>query len=313
MSWLDYLAIFLGSLALSATLVWVSIRLAHRFGVLDHPDRARKLQATPIPRLGGLAVAIGFSIASSITIITLGQASDLRLLWTILLPALGFAVLGFVDDRRDINPWLRLGIQGLLALLVWQLGTRITISDIPAVDLVIFVIWVMAVVNGINLLDNSDGLAASTAAVSAAAAAVIAIVSGQVLVGALGVALAGAALGFLWHNWFPARVYLGDAGAYFLGFMLAVLAVRLRPESLSTPWTFLIPVLLLALPLVDTAVVVFGRLRQGLHPFTAGRDHLSHRLQARGLSVPRSVLILQATLALACVAAVWMTVAASND
>jgi UDP-GlcNAc:undecaprenyl-phosphate GlcNAc-1-phosphate transferase len=162
----------------------------------------------------------------------------------------------------------------------------------------------LVLVNGINLLDNSDGLAATTVFVAAAGATVIAAHNGQILVSLLGVALAGASLGFLFHNWFPARVYMGDAGAYFLGFMLAVLTVRLRPEGSSALEGVVIALLLAALPIVDTTFVVISRLKRGIHPFTAGRDHLSHRLQARGRSVPASVLILQSVLVLTTLGAI---------
>jgi len=127
-------------------------------------------------------------------------------------------------------------------------------------------------------------------------AAVIAAMFGQNLVWVLALALGGAALGFLVHNWFPARVYMGDAGAYFLGFLLAVLTVRLRPDQASSIEGIAIAVLLVLLPIVDTTYVVIQRLRRGVHPFTAGRDHLSHVLQGVGLSVPQSVLALQALL-----------------
>ena len=116
---------------------------------------------------------------------------------------------------------------------------------------------------------------------------------GQVLVSILGFAIAGVTVGFLWHNWFPAKVYMGDAGAYFLGFLLAILTVRLKPTGAPILVGVLIALLLVLVPLFDTTFVVINRLRQGIHPFTAGRDHLSHMLQGRNLSVACSVAALQ--------------------
>ena len=147
-----------------------------------------------------------------------------------------------------------------------------------------------------NLLDNADGLAASTALVASLGTGIVAVIYGQYFVGALAFALAGTAAGFLWHNWHPATVYLGDAGAYFLGFLLAIVTLRLRPVGIALPWSAFIPVLLVFVPILDTTFVVTRRLLAGRHPFTPGRDHLSHLLMDRGLSVRTSVAILQLVL-----------------
>ena len=166
-------------------------------------------------------------------------------------------------------------------------------------------------VNGINLLDNSDGLAGATVLVSALGASIIAIVFGQLFNSLLGLALVGVCVGYLWHNWHPATVYMGDSGAYFLGFLLATLVIRLRPDSMQPMWGALIALLLVALPIVDTTYVVVKRLRAGIHPFTAGRDHLSHVLQDRGRSVPGSVLLLQGVLVCSSALAVGLAAALS--
>ena len=130
------------------------------------------------------------------------------------------------------------------------------------------------------------------------------MIYGQFFVGALSFALAGTAAGFLWHNWHPATVYLGDAGAYFLGFLLAIVTLRLRPVGIALPWSALIPVLLMLVPILDTTFVVIRRLISGRHPFTPGRDHLSHVLMDRGLSVRQSVTVLQVVLVLSVTGAV---------
>lgn len=284
-----------GSVLLSGVCVSLSVGLARRFGFVDRPDMVRKTQAKPVPRLGGVAMSLAFSVVATSVLVLFGTPEDALLALGVLLPALGAAILGFVDDVKHLNPYLRLGVQGALATSLWFAGTRVEISSEPLLNLLITVLWVMVVVNGINLLDNSDGLAGSTVLLAASGAGVIAILSGQELVSVMAFALAGTALGFLWKNWFPARVYMGDAGSYFLGFMLAALVVRLRPESLSPQTASLVALLLCALPLADTFYVVFRRLLVGMHPFTAGRDHLSHTLQNMGWSHPGSVLLLQFT------------------
>jgi UDP-GlcNAc:undecaprenyl-phosphate GlcNAc-1-phosphate transferase len=214
----------------------------------------------------------------------------------VLLPALIVAGLGFIDDIRALNPWIRLIAQTLLALLVWFTGTQVGFFQIGWLDAAVTVLWIVGLTNAMNLLDNADGLAASTTLVASLGTGIVAVIYGQYFVGALAFALAGTAAGFLWHNWAPATVYLGDAGAYFLGFLLAIVTLRLRPVGIALPWSAFIPVLLVFVPILDTTFVVTRRLLAGRHPFTPGRDHLSHLLMDRGLSVRTSVATLQVVL-----------------
>lgn len=309
MDGLALLLTFLGSAALSASAVWISIKLSSRWGFLDHPDLERKIQDRPIPKLGGVAVAFALTAAVTFTLSATGRQSELLLALAVLAPALGASVVGFFDDRDHLNPYLRLLLQAVLALLAWTLGTRIDLLGVAWLDAAVMAFWVMLIVNGFNLLDNSDGLAGATVLVTSAGSAFIALVFGQTLVAVMAVSLMGVAAGFLWHNWYPAKVYLGDSGAYFLGFMVALLVIRLRPSTVTQTQGVLIALLLLALPLLDTSFVVVKRLRAGVHPFTAGRDHLSHVLQGRGFSVPWSVAALQGVLVVSVVAASVFAVA----
>ena len=301
--WL-YVGAFVGSGVLSALLVQASIWLSHWSGLTDGPDGGRKQQDRPIPKLGGIAVAMAFTLVFLTAVGVSGEITAFQLLASVLLPALIVAGLGFIDDIRSLNPWVRLIAQTLLALLVWWTGTQVGFTRITWLDAVITVVWIVGLTNAMNLLDNSDGLAASTALVASLGTGLVAVIYGQFFVGALAFALAGTAAGFLWHNWHPATVYLGDAGAYFLGFLLAIVTLRLRPVGLSLPWSALIPVLLVLLPILDTGFVVIRRLIERRHPFTPGRDHLSHVLMGRGLSVRLSVGVLQAVLVVSVVSAV---------
>lgn len=302
--------VFVGAGLLSGIFVFLSIKVAHRFNFLDTPDSERKNQDRPIPKLGGVAVAIAFTLTVLVVLSVDGRSDELFLSLSVLMPALGLAVVGFFDDRGNLNPYFRLIMQAAFGLLAWLLGTRFEVTGIAILDALGFVVWVMLIVNGINLLDNSDGLAASTVLVSSVGAAIIAVIYGQTLVSILALALAGAAAGFLGHNWFPARVYMGDAGAYFLGFLLAVLAVRLQPEQATVAAGVAIAILIVLLPVVDTIYVVTKRLADGIHPFTAGRDHLSHVLQGNGRSVPGSTLLLQGVSILGVSGAVAIAVIA---
>ena len=303
-------AAFGSSLIVSLTLVRLSIVVAGRTGHLDHPDGDRKIQSRPIPKLGGVAVAATFAVIVSAVVLAREGRGTTFVALGVLLPALAMAVVGFIDDRHPLNPWVRLCVQALIAGWAWYAGTRITLFPQEWLNLIVFILWVVMVVNAINMLDNSDGLAGSTALVASLASGVIGLLFGQYLVAALAFALAGVAAGFLWHNWYPAKVYLGDSGAYFLGFLLAIVTVRLRPVDVPLGWNIVIPVLLLALPLVDLVYVVIRRLARRVHPFTAGRDHLAHSIQRRGASVPGTVVILQAFLVATCGAAVGVAVSA---
>ena len=301
-----YVAAFAASALVSVFLVAVSIRVAPRVGLVDGPDGGRKTQEHAVPKLGGIAVAITFTVAFLVLSIVVGDPGSIGLAASVLLPALCVALIGFLDDVITLGPWLRLGTLSLFALVVWWTGTRAEISQIWWIDLLVTVIWIVGITNAVNLLDNSDGLAASTTLVASLGAGIIAALYGQYLIAGLSFALAGAALGFLWHNWHPASVYLGDAGAYFLGFLLAIVTLRLRPVSIDLPWSALIPVLLLLLPIADTGFVVLRRLRERRHPFTPGRDHLSHLLMDRGLSVPRAVGALQGLLVVSVLCAIGL-------
>ena len=293
--WL-YVAAFVGSGILSAVFVQGSIWLAHWSGLTDGPDGGRKTQDRPIPKLGGIAVAIAFTLVFLTAVGLSGEITAFQLLASVLLPALIVAGLGFIDDVRTLNPWIRLAAQTVLALLVWFTGTQVGFFGVDWLDAVVTVLWIVGLTNAMNLLDNADGLAASTALVASLGAGIVAVIYGQFFVAGLAFALAGTAAGFLWHNWAPATVYLGDAGAYFLGFLLAIVTLRLRPVGIALPWSAFIPVLIMLVPILDTTFVVIRRLLGGRHPFTPGRDHLSHLLIDRGLTVRQSVTALQVVL-----------------
>ena len=289
---MEALVVLIGSFAVSWASVDLSIRAAKRVNAYDHPDGGRKVQERPIPRLGGLAIAGAFTLIIAIGLMVTGRLG-FALALGVLIPALVAAAIGLADDRWHLNPYLRLGGQAGVGLLAWVLGTRVAVTGLPAMDLAITVLWVVVIINGINLLDNSDGLAASTILVMGIGSSVIAAMFGQALVSLFGVVLVGVSLGYLRHNWHPAKVYMGDSGAYFLGSLAAMLLIRLTPESAPGWGGVAIVVLLAVLPLADTTYVTVTRIARGVHPFTAGRDHLSHRLQDRQVSIPGSVLILQ--------------------
>ena len=303
MNWLEAATALLVSFGITWIAVGLSIRLSMRWKLLDYPDGGRKTQSSPVPKLGGIAVAVVMTLIVSVGFVATGRLG-LGLALQVLVPALAAAAIGFLDDRNDLNPYVRLLFIAVVGALAWLLGSRIELTGVAALDTAMTVLWVVVLVNAVNLLDNADGLAASTVFVMAAAASTIAALFGQALVSLLGVTLMGVAIGYLRHNWHPARVYMGDSGAYFLGTLMALLLIRLAPTAVP-PGIAAAAVLLIALlPLLDMTFVVVRRVRSGIHPFTAGRDHLSHELQRRGCSVPVSVSLLQVISLIGAISAV---------
>ncbi|MFM8921589.1 MAG: glycosyltransferase family 4 protein [Candidatus Nanopelagicaceae bacterium] len=274
-----------------ATFIFVGVitplmrKLAIRIGAVDAPNMARKVQTEPVPYLGGVAIVFGVLVSTYSVVVI--ENRELALASTVLIPATAMAVMGLVDDLRGLPPWPRLISQTLVGVLVAAIlistDTIGTPSKIFIVDALITIIWIVGVCNSINFFDNLDGGAAGTVVVIAIFTFLIAFDQGQLLVGALAIVTAGATAGFLLWNRPPAKIYMGDAGALFLGIIIAVLTIRLDP-AIQPMWKSLaIPLLLMAVPILDTTVAVTSRIARGISPFTGGRDHLSHRLMRKGL------------------------------
>ena len=283
---LRYLVCFLGAFAVTLAVTPIAQRAAIRFDVFDHPTVAdHKSHDSPVPYLGGLAIVAAFAVSLYFAF------GGMYELFAILIAATGLSVVGFVDDHRTLGPGVKFGAQVLAALVVWSFGTRILLFHIPVLDLALTVFWIVGITNSFNLLDNMDGLSAGVAAIAAAFFWVLAAYNGQYLVGTLAVVLCGACLAFLIYNFDPARIYMGDAGALFLGFMLAVIGVRLKFTNTNTI-TWGVPLLILGYPIFDTTLVTFCRKWHGLPASRGGRDHSSHRLVRMGLSKRHAVLAL---------------------
>ena len=268
--------------------------IALRRDVVDAPDGGRKVQAHAIPYLGGVAIA-GSAAVTLLLGTALGgyPASDLPLLAGVLLPALALASVGLIDDMRGLPPLPRFLVQSLAgvvtAVLLTSTGTGTTISTFEPLNIALTVVWVVGVTNALNLLDNTDGAASGTAAIASLALFAIAALNGQFLVAGLAIALAGSCFGFLVWNHHPARIYMGDSGSLFIGFMLAALAIRLELRTVTQSNALAVPLLVLAVPILDTSLVVTSRLRRGVSPFTGGLDHLAHRLRRTGVGVRGAV------------------------
>jgi UDP-GlcNAc:undecaprenyl-phosphate GlcNAc-1-phosphate transferase len=283
---------------------------------MDAPNMARKTQAEPVPYLGGVAIALGISL------LTLGavfvgadnfagenndQLKDLAL--TVLLPALVLCAMGLFDDLRSLSPWPRLITQTLVGTIVafvivenGTIGTPfgnggaleqgLNTNNGSWIKTAVTILWIVGICNSINFFDNLDGAASGAVAIAALGVFVIAFDRGQELVSSLSIVTAGATIGFLLWNKSPAKIYMGDAGALFLGIIISVATIRLNPGITPTWHSLAIPLMLLAVPLLDTCVAVFSRLARSLSPLTGGKDHLSHRLVRAGLTRPMAAISL---------------------
>jgi UDP-GlcNAc:undecaprenyl-phosphate GlcNAc-1-phosphate transferase len=264
-------------------------KLALQIGAVDAPNLARKVQKEPVPYLGGVAIAIGVVAASYGSLLAVDFTMEtFRLASFVLVPAIAISAMGLIDDLRGLAPWPRLIAQTVTGIIV---AIILTATDTMGVafnntflNYAISVLWIVGVCNSINFFDNLDGGAAGTVAIISIFLFFIAYDRQQVLVSALAIVTAGATAGFLIWNRAPAKIYMGDAGALFLGIIISVLTIRLSPGVVPQVKSFAIPLALMAVPILDTTVAVTSRIYRGISPFQGGTDHLSHRLVRAGLS-----------------------------
>lgn len=284
------LLIFLSALLFAVGATPVARRVALTLGILDRPD-PRKVHSVPVPRLGGVAIYAAFVAALAL----FGSEFYIAQLVGIFLGATLISFLGIWDDWRGIRPLLKLGGQVLAAVVLIATGVQVEFVHQPVLNVLVTAFWIVGITNAMNLLDNMDGLSGGVSAIAAAWFAVLAVENGQVLVAAMSVALLGAALGFLIYNFNPASIFMGDGGSLFIGFLLASVGIKLRFLGHSDTITWMVPVLVLGVPIFDTTLVVVSRLRRRVNPLTTpGRDHLSHRLVRLGLSQRKAVLAIYA-------------------
>jgi len=283
-------------LAMVVTMAWLPllVRLAARWRIVDQPG-ARKVHASPVPRTGGIAMAVGVSIAALLSIDLAKQDA-----W-FLAGAAVLVVFGGLDDRFNLDYRIKLLGQLLaVGLVVMVGGTRvhaITLDDrvvLPDwISLPLTIVFLVGITNAVNLADGLDGLAGGTTFLCLCAVALLSSVGDQGAGTALGLAFAGAILGFLRFNTYPASVFMGDAGSQLLGFAIGVLSVR-ATQSAASQVSAAIPILLLALPILDTLSVMVQRIGEGRSPFSADKNHIHHKLLALGFGHHEAVMVLYA-------------------
>ncbi|MDD6762937.1 MAG: MraY family glycosyltransferase [Clostridiales bacterium] len=277
-------------------------RLAYRIGAVDVPKDKRRVHKRPTPRIGGLAIIFGFMAA------VLCFNDD----WSkgtisILIGALILAVLGIIDDCKELGPKLKFVVQIAAALVVVFYGDiRISVFSNPNVfstnpyiilpmwlSVIVTVIWIVFITNAVNFIDGLDGLAAGVSAIMSMSLVFISISYHQYTIALLGLALMGACFGFLPFNFNPAKIFMGDTGSTFLGFILAVLSVQGVFKSYAVI-SFAVPLIMLGLPLFDALFAMIRRMLSGKSPMIADRGHLHHRLYDMGFSQKQTVFILYA-------------------
>ena len=283
------------AMAIAAFLITPLFRaLARAKGVLDYPG-GRKHQKKPVPYLGGLAISLPISIASlTLLILDIDSGVKNEIYLGLILPSVIIAGVGLLDDIYELSPKVRFisqSIVGLItSLLLFLNGTGIEILDNSLLNGLLTSLWVVGIINAVNFIDNMDGLATGIAIIASFAFFIISFNNGQYLVAALSVALAGSCTGFIFWNKKPASIYLGDAGALYIGFLLAAISIRIDINQLPLIDRIFIPILILIIPFIDTTQVVISRIYRGKSPFQGGRDHISHLLLDKGLSEKKVVI-----------------------
>ena len=294
---------------LTAVALTPLVRLfAIKIGAVDQPNE-RKVHELPMPRLGGLAIFIAVSVG-------LRMFTDLTAypLLPIFLGSLIIIVLGIVDDIWPLRALTKLTFQILAAIIVVAGGVNIEIINIPLTDqvldlgafsYVITIIWIVGITNALNLIDGLDGLATGVAAISLATIFVMSLIMGKITIMIITLVLFAAAVGFLIFNFYPARIFLGDSGSLYLGFMLATISI-LGFKNIAVV-SFLFPIVILAVPIFDTLFAIVRRFRRGEAITGADRGHLHHCFIALGLSHRQTVLVIYGISIMFGVAAIFIS------
>lgn len=273
-------------------------------GRVDRPSE-RKMHQRPMVRLGGISIFIGTLIAI-VTVWSLGGFSSISTetkweIWGVTLGGCLFFLIGLADDLFNLTPFSRLLMQIVVATISWSMGVQIDFLSVPFDGLIqtdwlslpITVIWLVGMVNAINWIDGLDGLAAGVSGITAVVMLIVTLFMHQPAAALIAAAVAGGSLGFLRYNFNPAQIFMGDGGAYFMGFTLAGIAV-IGLAKVAAVTAVLLPYLILAVPILDMSAVIISRVTKGKSPFKADKSHLHHRLINAGLSHRLTVLFIYA-------------------
>ncbi len=316
---------FILSMLLGTFLTPLVRRLAYRLGALDHARSSRKIHGRPIPRLGGIAIVLAFYAPLAGLLLFHSEVGNMFVaerqhVIGLFVGGLSISLLGLYDDLRGANAWKKFLVQFAVAGLLYFLGFRFQILANPFGDpinvgwlsLPLTLLWIVGVINAMNLIDGLDGLAGGVALVAVVTIFLVSIQRGHPLMMLFSSALAGAILGFLFYNFNPASIFMGDTGSMFLGFVLASTAIQTNQKA-STAVAILIPCIALGLPIMDTLLAIGRRAIRGRPLFQADREHIHHKLMARGLTHRQAVLVLYGMCLLLGAVALVLTYANSSQ
>jgi UDP-GlcNAc:undecaprenyl-phosphate GlcNAc-1-phosphate transferase len=303
---LYHLIAFLVSMTVVLWCTPVVKKIGLKGGHVDKPD-ARKVHRQPIVRIGGVGIFMGVTTALLI-VWWLGGFGILppdkdAEIWGVVIGGLLFFCIGLADDLFSLSARSRLVVQTIVATFAWYKGVKITFLSVPLFDLVyieqwwlslpITIIWLVGMVNAINWIDGLDGLAAGVTGIASVVMLITSLFMNEPAAALIAAALAGGALGFLRYNFNPAQIFMGDGGAYFIGFLLAGVGVIGLAKTAAVT-AVILPYLILAVPIVDMSIVIFSRIWEGKSPFLADKRHLHHRLLQAGISQRLTVLFIYA-------------------
>jgi UDP-GlcNAc:undecaprenyl-phosphate GlcNAc-1-phosphate transferase len=297
-----FLLIGISAFALGLVLVPLAMKTAFRLGVLDRPVTDLKKHEKPMPYLGGVAIYLAFMITVVAAKMIMHQ--DIHGVIGILAGATIMMIMGLIDDIKPLGPVIKLFVQLLVAAIMIKVQIHIKFVDNNIINWGLTVIWIVGITNAMNLLDIMDGLAGGVAAVASLAFFIVALLAGRVNDMIPAVALFGSVTAFLIYNKPPAKIYMGDAGSLFIGFMLSALSLN-ESYSRVNVLAVLSPILILAVPIFDTFLVSVIRLKKGMLPIYGSNDHTAQRLVMMGLTKPQAVGVLViATAVFSCIAVV---------
>ncbi len=271
-------------------------KTAIKFGILDRPNQAHKTHSDPIPYLGGFSIFIPLVIVLMVIAMNLADTNLRMVLYGVLIGISMMSVIGLFDDVKNVSAGLRLFFQ--IATSIWIVaisnyyGFSREITGLITLDLLLSILWIVAITNAFNLLDNLDGASTGVSVTISAAFCLLCLSTSQGALGLCASTICGAGFGFMFWNKFPARIYLGDSGALVVGTAIASISLLWRNSDDNQLYNLFVPIIILAIPIIDTSVVIISRLMQKQPVMLGGRDHLSHRLLAAGYSKKSSARLL---------------------
>ena len=284
---LQFIPIMIVGFGAALCLTPLTRQIAMRLGVTAAPNK-RNIHSRHVPLMGGAAIYVAFVFS----VLLFSPPDHLVELGAIVAGATLLALIGYLDDRRHLSPRVRLFVMTLAAALAALSGVQIRTFGNALIDIPLTLFWIVALINAVNWIDNMDGLAAGTAAITALFFLLLALSQGQILVSMLAAAIFGSAVGFLIYNFNPSSTFMGDMGAYTLGFVLAILAIKLKFSDQPLSVTWMTPVFVLALPIIDINLAIVTRLLERRPLMLAAKDHVSHRLLSLGLTQRQTLALL---------------------